>query len=66
MLGAATVVRGAEDPGDPTVARLTARLREALGDDGFARAYSAGRQMGRAEAIKHLGPALLDPPTAGV
>jgi predicted ATPase len=65
MLGAATVVRGAEDPGDPTVARLTARLREALGDDGFAGAYSAGRHMGRAEAIKHLDPAQLGSPAAG-
>jgi tetratricopeptide (TPR) repeat protein len=62
ILGAATAVRGAEDPGDPTIARLTARLREALGDDRYASEYAAGRQMDRAEAIKHLDPAALAPP----
>jgi predicted ATPase/DNA-binding SARP family transcriptional activator len=59
MLGAAAAVRGAEDPGDPTIARLTARLREALGDDRYASAYAAGRQMDRAEAIVYLDPAAL-------
>jgi predicted ATPase/DNA-binding SARP family transcriptional activator len=61
ILGAATAVRGAEDPGDPTVARLTARLREALGDEHYASAYAAGRQMGRPEAISYLDPASLLP-----
>ncbi len=59
ILGAAAAVRGAEDPGDPTVARLTARLREALGDEGYARAYAAGKKLDRAEAIKCLDPAAL-------
>jgi predicted ATPase/DNA-binding SARP family transcriptional activator len=59
ILGAAAAVRGAEDPGDPTVARLTARLRGALGDEGYASAYAAGKKLDRAEAIKCLDPAAL-------
>jgi predicted ATPase/DNA-binding SARP family transcriptional activator len=65
MLGAAATVRGAEDPAEPVIAHLTARLREALGDERCASAYAAGRQMDRAEAIKHLDPAQLDPPSPG-
>jgi tetratricopeptide (TPR) repeat protein len=64
ILGAAAAVRGAEDPGDPTIARLTARLREALGDEGYASAYAAGKKLDRAEAISCLDPATLlhEPP----
>jgi predicted ATPase/DNA-binding SARP family transcriptional activator len=59
MLGAAAAVRGAEDPGEPAVIRLAARLRAALEAERYASAYAAGRQMDRAEAIKHLDPACL-------
>ena len=50
-------VRGADDPTDPTTAKLAPRLRAALGDDRFARAYAAGKALGRAEAIERLDPA---------
>ncbi len=59
MLGAIAAVRGAEDLAEPVVVRLTARLREALGDERYASAYAAGRQMDRPEAIKYLDPACL-------
>jgi predicted ATPase/DNA-binding SARP family transcriptional activator len=59
VLGAAAVIRGAEDLAEPGVARLTARLREALGDERYERAYAAGKKLDRAEAIKHLDPAFL-------
>jgi hypothetical protein len=59
MLGAASAVRGGEDPTDPMTVRLTARLQEKLGDDRFSRAYARGRSLERAEAIRHLDPATL-------
>ena len=59
MAGASAAVRGAEDPSDPTIIRLAARLRAALGAEGYASAYAAGTQLSRAEAIKHLDPAAL-------
>jgi predicted ATPase/DNA-binding SARP family transcriptional activator len=65
ILGAATAVRGVEDPGDPTIARLTARLREALGDERYASAYGAGKTLDRAAAIKCLDPASLLPELPG-
>ena len=59
LLGAGAVVRGADDPTDPTVVKLAPRLRAALGDDRYARAYQAGKALSRAEAIKRLDPAAL-------
>jgi len=56
MLGAASVLRGAEDPTAVNIKRLMAELTEVLGADGFAAAYAAGRALTREEAI-----ALLDP-----
>jgi hypothetical protein len=60
MLGACAAARGAEDPTDPVVVRLQARLREALGAERYARGYARGRGLDRAEAIKRLDPATLD------
>ena len=56
ILGAAAVLRGAEDPTAVDIKRVIAQLTEALGADGFAAAYGAGRALSRDEAI-----ALLDP-----
>ncbi|HVT70600.1 MAG TPA: BTAD domain-containing putative transcriptional regulator [Trebonia sp.] len=56
LLGAGAAVRGAEDPTDPAVARLTARLHAALGPDRYTSAWQAGRARGRPEAIERLDP----------
>jgi predicted ATPase len=60
LLGAGTVVRGADDPTDPTALRLAALLRAALGDDRYAACYAAGRALARPAAIECLDPAGLD------
>jgi len=60
LLGARTVVRGGDDPTDPTAAKLAPRLRAALGSDRYARAYRAGQALSRAEAIERLDPGRLD------
>ena len=57
LLGARTVVRGVDDPTDPTAVKLAPLLRAALGEDGFAAAYQAGKALSRAEAIERLDPA---------
>jgi len=59
MLGACAAVRGGEDPTDPMVTQLGPRLREALGSDGYARAYDRGKELSRAEALALLDPATL-------
>jgi hypothetical protein len=59
MLGACAAVRGGEDSTELTVTRLGPRLREALGPDGYARAYDRGKELGRAEALTLLDPAAL-------
>ncbi|MBB2910653.1 putative ATPase/DNA-binding SARP family transcriptional activator [Streptosporangium becharense] len=50
LLGAATVLRGRDDPGDADVRMITQRAAAALGDAGFAAAHAAGAVMSRAEA----------------
>jgi predicted ATPase/DNA-binding SARP family transcriptional activator len=60
LLGARTVVRGGDDPTDPTAVKLAPRLRAALGEDRYDRAYRAGQALSRAEAIERLDPAGLD------
>ncbi|MDQ8043310.1 MAG: BTAD domain-containing putative transcriptional regulator [Patulibacter sp.] len=57
MLGAAARLRGANDDSNPEVVRLTTLLREALGDDAFAEAFSAGRALDRDDAVKRADPA---------
>jgi predicted ATPase/DNA-binding SARP family transcriptional activator len=57
ILGAAARLRGAEDRTDPEIARLTAHLRETLGDEAFAAAFAAGRRQERDAALRRLDPA---------
>jgi len=57
MLGAGAVVRGAEDPTDPTARQLVPLLRAALGDDRYEACYAAGRALTRPNAIERLDPA---------
>jgi predicted ATPase/DNA-binding SARP family transcriptional activator len=59
MLGACAAVRGGEDSTELTVTQLGPRLREALGPDGYARAYDRGKTLSRAEALALLDPATL-------
>ncbi|WP_116950804.1 BTAD domain-containing putative transcriptional regulator [Jiangella endophytica] len=49
-LGAAHALRGAADGLNPDVVRLTARLRDDLGDDRFATAYERGRALAGPDA----------------
>jgi predicted ATPase/DNA-binding SARP family transcriptional activator len=57
MLGAGAVVRGAEDPTDPTAVQLVPLLRAALGDDRYQACYAAGRALARPAAVERLDPA---------
>jgi predicted ATPase/DNA-binding SARP family transcriptional activator len=57
MLGAGAVVRGAEDPTDPTAVQLVPLLRAALGDKRYEACYAAGRALARSAAIERLDPA---------
>ncbi len=57
MLGARVSVRGGEDLTELLAARLEPRLLEALGADGFARAYDRGKALDQAEALALLDPA---------
>jgi hypothetical protein len=57
ILGACAAVRGGEDLTDPTVTLLGSRLREALGSDGYDRAYAAGMALDRPKALALLDPA---------
>jgi predicted ATPase len=56
ILGAAARLRGAEDATHPEVARLTAELRDTLGDADFAEAYGRGRALDRDGALSRLDP----------
>lgn len=49
-LGAAHALRGAADGLNPDVLRLTARLRDELGDDRFTTAYERGRALSGPDA----------------
>ena len=60
LLGAGTVVRGAEDPTDPTALKLAPLLRAALGPGRYEAAYESGRELSRPAAIERLDPAGLD------
>jgi tetratricopeptide (TPR) repeat protein len=60
MLGACAAVRGGEDVTDLMVKKLRPPLCEALGPDGYDRAYAAGMALSRAEALALLDPASLE------
>ncbi|MFI6743279.1 hypothetical protein ACIBI9_61265 [Nonomuraea sp. NPDC050451] len=51
-LGAAEQLRGAPDAANPDVARVAARLREGLGEEAFAAAFTRGRTLDRAHAVE--------------
>jgi predicted ATPase/DNA-binding SARP family transcriptional activator len=57
LLGAGAVVRGADDPTDPTVLQLAPLLRASLGDDRYEACCAAGRALARPDAVEFLDPA---------
>ena len=59
LLGAGAVVRGADDPTDPTALQLVPLLRACLGDDRYEACYASGRAGARPDAIERLDPARL-------
>jgi tetratricopeptide (TPR) repeat protein len=60
ILGAAARLRGADDATNLDIRRLTAALRDAIGDVAFGAAYERGRALDREAAIARLDPAALD------
>jgi predicted ATPase/DNA-binding SARP family transcriptional activator len=56
-LGAAAVLRGAEDPTAVDISRLTTELKQTLGEDEFRAAYDRGRAMDRDAALAYVNPA---------
>ncbi|ACV81526.1 transcriptional regulator, winged helix family [Nakamurella multipartita DSM 44233] len=54
-LGASARLRGSDDPGDPVVARLIARLRGDLGE-AYAEHYGRGGALTRAGAVEAIDP----------
>jgi predicted ATPase/DNA-binding SARP family transcriptional activator len=59
LLGAGAVVRGVDDPTDPTALQLVPQLRGCLGDDRYEACYASGRALARPDAIERLDPARL-------
>jgi tetratricopeptide (TPR) repeat protein len=57
MLGAAARLRGADDPTNCEIVRLTERLTLELGADRFAALYAHGKALERDAAIERLTPA---------
>ena len=57
LLGAAAVLRGADDLSNLEVARMSADLRANLGDVAFELAYARGKGLDRDAALKRLDPA---------
>ncbi|MDY7085441.1 MAG: BTAD domain-containing putative transcriptional regulator [Actinomycetota bacterium] len=55
LLGAAARLRGAHDHTDPHIRELTARSREALGEDGFEEAYGQGWALDGKAASAEVG-----------
>jgi predicted ATPase/DNA-binding SARP family transcriptional activator len=58
VLGACASLRGILDQGDPDVRDTIDRLAEELGEDGYAKAFRAGRELDRAAAAIALYAAL--------
>jgi hypothetical protein len=56
LLGLAARIRGADDPTDVIIARITVDARGVLGADGFQERWSAGWGVSRAEAIDLADP----------
>ena len=54
LLGAAAVLRGADDATALDIGRLTRRLVDELGEEGFRRAYGEGRALDREAALALL------------
>ncbi|QXJ19690.1 winged helix-turn-helix domain-containing protein [Actinomadura graeca] len=63
LLGAADVLRGRPDPGDPDVREITRRVTAALGAAGLAAVQGAGAAMSRAEAEGLVSAAVTAPGT---
>ncbi|MGW4409105.1 ATP-binding protein [Nonomuraea sp. NPDC004702] len=55
LLGAAVAIRGIDVPEDEHVAGLSRRLREALGEQGYAGARRAGARLSHREALMLAG-----------
>jgi hypothetical protein len=51
------VVRGADDPTDPTALQLVPLLRASLGGNRYEACYASGRALARPDAIERLDPA---------
>jgi hypothetical protein len=58
VLGASAGLRGILDQGDPTVRAAVEELAGELGEDGYAKAFRAGRELERPDAIRCLHNAL--------
>jgi ATP/maltotriose-dependent transcriptional regulator MalT len=65
MLGAVAVLRGAPDEANIEVARLSAELREALGDHAYRAAYARGAGAERDAALARLAPTASDATAVG-
>jgi hypothetical protein len=59
LLGAAARLRGSHDHTDLTVSDVSAKVRAALGDEGFTEAYSAGWTLDSPAARRRVDPARL-------
>ncbi|HEY7049884.1 MAG TPA: BTAD domain-containing putative transcriptional regulator [Jatrophihabitantaceae bacterium] len=59
MMGASARLRGADDPTQLDIKRLTAALRTTLGDERFNSDYARGRGLDQPAAIARLDPATL-------
>ena len=58
VLGASAGLRGVLDHGDPAVRAAVEELAGELGDEGYAKAFRAGRELDRPDAIRCLHNAL--------
>jgi ATP/maltotriose-dependent transcriptional regulator MalT len=59
MMGAAARLRGADDPTQLDIRRLTAALRETLGDERFEDDYARGRALDQPGTMARLAPSTL-------
>jgi predicted ATPase len=59
LLGARVVVRGADDPTDPSALKLAPLLRAALGQGRYEACHASGRALSRPAAVECLDPSRL-------